>query len=123
MGYSRAVQAGPLICVSGCVGIGADGSYPPTLRAQTARCIERIRDALAPFGADLSHIIRLRMFTTRIAQWEEIAVACGPVFGGIRPANALIGVSALIDPQALIEIEADAWVDSPERPVGVRLMD
>jgi enamine deaminase RidA (YjgF/YER057c/UK114 family) len=118
MGYSRAVQAGPLICVSGCVGILPDGRYPATLRDQAARCLDRIRDALAAFGADLSHVIRLRIYTTCITEWEEIAAICGPALAAVRPANSLVEVSRLIDPQALIEIEADAWLDP--RPGTVR---
>src|SRR5262245_9604154 len=112
MGYSRAVQTGPFIHVSGCVGILADGRYPPTLAQQTRRCVERIGDALKALDASLDDVVPLRIYTTQIERWEQIAEVMGEVFGAIRPANTLLGVSALIDPEALIEIEADAWVSA-----------
>ncbi|MCA9291296.1 MAG: RidA family protein [Phycisphaerales bacterium] len=111
MGYSRAVRTGPTIHVAGCVGINADGTYPPGLDAQTRRCVERIADALGAFGATLADITRVRIYTTCIERWEEIASVMGPTFTDIRPANTLLGVSALVDPAALVEIEADAWLD------------
>lgn len=112
MGYSRAVRAGGSIHVSGCVGIEADGRYDPSLRRQTERCIERIAEALAAFGASIDSVVRVRIYTTCIVEWEEIAAIMGPRFGATRPANTLLGVSALVDEQALIEIEADAWIGS-----------
>lgn len=108
MGYSRAVQAGPLIVVSGCVGIRPDGSYPDGLAAQTRRCVERIAEALAAFDATLEQIIKVRIYTTDLARWEEIASVMGPTFGATRPANLLVEVSGLVD-GALVEIEAEAW--------------
>ena len=111
MGYSRAVQAGPMIWVAGCVGVNPDGSYPPGLTEQTRRCVERIRNALAAFDADLSHVVKVRIYTTAIERWEEIAEVMGRKFGEIRPANVLVEVSKLVD-EALVEIEAEAWVDS-----------
>lgn len=109
MGYSRAVQAGPFIVVSGCVGIREDGSYPEDLESQTRRCVERIADALSAFDATLEQIIKVRIYTTEISRWEEIAAVMGPTFADIRPANLLVEVSGLVD-EALVEIEAEAWV-------------
>lgn len=111
MGYSRAVQAGPMIWVAGCVGLNSDGTYPAGLVDQTRRCVERIADALAAFDADLSHVVKVRIYTTAIDRWEEIAEVMGPVFGDIRPANVLVEVSKLVD-EALVEIEAEAWMES-----------
>ena len=108
MGYSRAVQAGPLIVVSGCVGILPDCTYPDGLEAQTRRCVERIAEALAAFGATLADVIKVRIYTTDITLWKEIAAVMGPTFGETRPANLLVEVSGLVD-GALVEIEADAW--------------
>ena len=108
MGYSRAVRVGDAVHVSGCVGILPDGTYPPTMAAQTQRCLERIGDALAMFNLTLESIVRVRLFTTRVEQWQEIASVMGPAFARARPACALLGVAALIDSAALIEIEADA---------------
>ncbi len=114
MGYSRAVQSGPFIHVSGCVGILPDGHYPPTMAQQTRRCVERIADALEALGASLSDVVRVRIYTTQINRWEEIAEVMGDVFADIRPANTLLGVAALIDPDALVEIEADAHLAGPQ---------
>ena len=109
MGYSRAVQAGPMIWVSGCVGTNPDGTYPPGLADQTRRCVERIGDALAALDASLDHVVKVRISTTTIDRWEEIASVMGPTFADIRPANVLVEVAKLVD-DALVEIEAEAWV-------------
>ncbi len=108
MGYSRAVQAGPLVTVAGCVGLEEDGTYATTLTAQTRRCVERIEDALRAFDLDLSHIVKVRIYTTNIDRWEEIAEVMGPTFDATRPANLLVEVARLVD-GALVEIEAEAW--------------
>ena len=108
MGYSRAVQAGPLVTVAGCVGLEEDGGYAETRTAQTRRCVERIEDALRAFDLDLSHIVKVRIYTTDISRWEEIASVMGPTFGEIRPANLLVEVAGLVD-GAMVEIEAEAW--------------
>ena len=110
MGYSRAVQTGPLICVAGCVGIDDDGNLGDGLTEQTRLCVARIRTALEALDASLANVIRVRIYTTCIDRWEEIAAVMGPTFGDIRPANALVEVAKLVD-GALVEIEADAWVD------------
>lgn len=110
MGYSRAVRAGSHVHVSGCVGLEVDGRFDADLARQTARCMERIADALGAFGLALHDIVRLRIYTTRIAEWRAIASVVGPLMADSRPANLLVGVSALVDPEALIEIEADAWI-------------
>lgn len=121
MGYSRAVRAGDTIHVAGCVGLEADGSYSADLRRQTERCMERISEALAAFGADAEAIVRVRIYTTRVAEWREIAAVLGPLFAVNRPANALIGVAELIDERAAIEIEADAWIAGPRGGDGTRV--
>ncbi|MCH2160787.1 MAG: RidA family protein [Phycisphaerales bacterium] len=115
MGYSRAVQAGPMIWVAGCVGINPDGTYPAGLTEQTRRCVQRIAEALEAFDADLSHVVKVRIYTTVIDRWEEIAEVMGPTFRDIRPANVLVEVSKLVD-DALVEIEAEAWASSTPTP-------
>ena len=97
-----------MIVVAGCVGILPDGSYPDGLAAQTRRCVERIAEALAAFDATLDQVIKVRIYTTDLARWEEIASVMGPTFGSTRPANLLVEVSGLVD-GALVEIEAEAW--------------
>ncbi|MDG2021537.1 MAG: Rid family hydrolase [Phycisphaerales bacterium] len=109
MGYSRAVQAGPMIWVSGCVGTNPDGTYPPDLAGQTRRCVERIGDALAALDASLAQIVKVRIHVTDISRWEEVASIMGPTFADIRPANVMVEVAGLVD-EAMVEIEAEAWV-------------
>lgn len=108
MGYCRAIEAGPMIWVSGCVGIHDDGTYPEGLSAQTAQCIHRIRQALVSIGADLKDVVKVRIYTTDIDRWEEIADIMGPTFQHNRPTNLLVEVSRLVD-GALVEIEAEAY--------------
>ncbi|MEE2681166.1 MAG: Rid family hydrolase [Planctomycetota bacterium] len=109
MGYSRAMRAGPLITVAGCVGISEDGTYPDTLVGQTRCALDRIQGALHALDADLDQIVRIRIYTTCIDRWEEIATVMGPTFADTRPPNVLVEVARLVDADALVEIEADAW--------------
>ena len=110
MGYSRAVRTGPLVCVAGCVGLDEDGTIPEGLDAQTRCALARIEAALAAVDATMNDLVRVRIYTTCIDRWKEIAAVMGPAMDGIRPANALVEVAKLVD-GALVEIEADAWVD------------
>jgi enamine deaminase RidA (YjgF/YER057c/UK114 family) len=111
MGYSRAVRAGSTIAVTGCVGINADGTYPPTLGEQTRRSLDIVLAAIAALGGKPEHVIRTRMFVTDVSQWESVAAVHGKVFGDIRPATTIVEVRRLIDADAMIEIEADAIVE------------
>ena len=109
VGYSRAVAAGDLVFVSGCTSVaGVELVHEGDASAQTAQAISNVRDALAELGLTLSDVVRTRMFVTDIARWEEYGRAHGAAFGDIMPATSMIGVSALIDPRMLIEIEAVA---------------
>lgn len=111
-GYSRAVRVGNAIYVSGTTAQGPDGLVgvgDPA--AQTRRCLEIIEAALRALGADLSHVVRTRMYVTDISRWEVVARVHGEVFREIRPATAMVEVKGLVDPQMLVEIEADAIVD------------
>ena len=110
MGYSRAVRAGNLIAVTGTVGINADGTYSPSLADQTRRSLAIIRAAVESLGGRIEHVIRTRMFVTDVSKWEEVARVHGEVFGEIRPATSIVEVTKLIDGEAQIEIEADAYV-------------
>lgn len=109
-GYCRAVRVGQHIMVSGTAPVGSDGQVEgigePYLQAR--RCIEIISEALAEAGAGLEQVVRTRMFVTDISQWQEIARAHKEVFGSISPATSMVEVSKLIDPDMLVEIEADA---------------
>ena len=110
MGYSRAVRAGNVIAVTGCVGINADGTYSGSLGDQTRRSLAIIRAAVEALGGSIEQIIRTRMFVTDVSKWEEVARVHGEVFAEIRPATSIVEVAKLIDGEAQIEIEADAIV-------------
>lgn len=108
MGYSRAVRTGNAVAVTGTVGLEADGTFAPSLAAQTKRALTIIQAALEALGGRIDDVVRTRIFVTDIAHWEEVAEVHGAVFRDIRPATTMVQVARLIDDAALIEIEADA---------------
>ncbi len=112
VGYCRAVRTGPHIAVSGTAPVGDDGEVVAVgdAYAQARRCIEIIAGALGEAGAGLEHVVRTRIFVTDIGQWEAVGRAHGEAFADIRPATSMVQVAALIDPDMLVEIEADAFV-------------
>ena len=111
IGMSRAVRVGSFISVSGTAPI-KDGK-PACIgnaAAQTRVCLEIIRKALVDAGAGLENVIRTRTLLTRIEDWESVAKVHGEYFRDIRPANTVMQVGRFIDPDWLVEIEADAVV-------------
>ncbi|RMF03151.1 MAG: RidA family protein [Alphaproteobacteria bacterium] len=117
IGFSRAVRMGSLIFVGGTAPIGPDRK-PWAVGdpgGQARRCLEIIAEALAQAGAGLEHVVRTRMFITDVAHWEAVGRAHGEVFGAIRPASTMVQVAGLLEPEWLVEIEADAVLPQAER--------
>lgn len=112
VGYSRAVRVGDLIEVAGTAASGPDGQIvaPGDMYGQARYCLEEIREAIVTLGGGIEHVVRTRVYLTDVTRWEEAGRAHGEVFGGIRPASAFLGVSELLAPGLLIEIEATAIV-------------
>lgn len=113
VGISRAVRAGSFVTVAGTAPLGPDGSTVGCRdpAAQARRCLEIIAAALAEAGASLHDVVRTRILLTRIDDWEAVAAVHGEFFRDIRPVNTIMQVSRFIDPEWLLEIEADAVID------------
>jgi enamine deaminase RidA (YjgF/YER057c/UK114 family) len=112
IGYSRAVQVGNRIYVSGTTATDAKGDIVGVgdPKAQTIQALRNIEAALKQAGASLKNVVRTRMFVTDISRWEDYGRAHGELFGDIRPATTMVEVSKLISPQMMVEIEADAEI-------------
>lgn len=112
VGYCRAVRVGPHIAVTGTASVGENGAVFAVGDAygQARRCIEIIEKALHEADSGLKDVVRTRIFVTDITLWEAVARAHAEAFGDIQPATTMVQVSALIDPDMLVEIEADAIV-------------
>jgi enamine deaminase RidA (YjgF/YER057c/UK114 family) len=110
MGYARAVLVGETVHVSGTTGTDPSGKVlaPGDAYAQTVQAIRNIENALKRLGLGLEHVVRTRVYVTQIERWEEVAKAHAEFFGEIHPATSLIGVARLVDPEMLVEIEAEA---------------
>jgi len=114
VGISRAVRVGSILSVAGTAPIGPDGRTVGLgdAGAQARRCIEIIARALEQAGASLGDVVRTRILLTRIDDWQAVAQVHGDYFRDVRPANTIMQVSRFIDPDWLVEIEADAVIEN-----------
>ncbi len=114
VGYSRAVRVGNVVYVAGTTAtnekgeiVGGGDSY-----LQTKAALQTIEEALRQAGASLSDVVRTRIFVKDIDDWEKIGRAHGELFSKIRPATTMVEVKRFISPEILVEVEAEAVVES-----------
>ena len=108
IGFSRAVQVGDRVLVSGTGPVWSDGSCPEDPGRQAARCLDIIVTALAQAGAKPADVVRTRMYLTDVADADAVSRAHAAVFADVRPAATMVVVKAFLDPRWKVEIEAEA---------------
>ena len=110
VGYSRAIRVGQQIAVTGTVGLEPGGGFAATAEGQARRALAIIKASIEALGGRVEDVVRTRIYVTDITRWEEVGRVHGELFAEVRPTTTLVEVSRLIDPAALVEIEADATV-------------
>lgn len=115
VGYSRAVRVGPHVWVAGTTAVSGSGEVvgEGDAHAQAAFIFQKIAAALQQAGASLADVVRTRMYITRLEDEAAVGKAHFESLGAVRPAATMIQVSALVDPRLLVEIEVDAFVETP----------
>ncbi|MCF6292091.1 MAG: RidA family protein [Robiginitomaculum sp.] len=118
VGYCRAIRHDNHVWVTGTAPVAEDGSCfaPNDAYGQAMRCFEIIEQALSELGVSMKHVVRTRMFVTDISKWQEFGKAHAEFFAEHPPTTSMIGINTLIDPQMMIEIEAEAFVAEQETP-------
>ena len=113
IGFSRAIRSGNRILVSGTAPIADNGhvAFPGDVYSQTLRCLQIIEKAILETGGKLEDVVRTRVYLTDSDKWKDAGKAHGEYFGKIRPASTFVGISRLIDPDWLVEIEAECEIE------------
>jgi enamine deaminase RidA (YjgF/YER057c/UK114 family) len=115
IGFSRAVRVGPFVSVGGTAPIGADGTTVGVgdPQAQARRCFEIVAEVLAQAGASLGDVVRTRLILTRIEDFEAVARVRKEFVGSVKPVDTIMQVTRFVNPDWLVEVEADAVIAAP----------